>query len=229
MTVIVPVYNGEPFLAEALQSIMEQNYQPLEVLVVDDGSTDRSAEVAATFPDVRVLRKEHSGIAATLNLGVSHGSGELFAFLDADDRWLPGKLASQIQELHRRPELDMVFGAVRQFFRRGDAESGSDVFSAPQPGINKTAMLVRRTSFLQVGGFAEEVDKHDFLDWYARAMAINLRAAMLPAVLAERRIHDRNMGRTDPAAQQRRYLTTLRAALNQRRQQSAPGQGAIGD
>lgn len=226
ISVIIPVYDGERFLAEALRSIVRQDYQPLEVLVVDDGSTDRSAEVAASFASVRVLRKAHSGLAATLNYGIARATGELFAFLDADDRWLPDKLARQVAELTARPELDMVFCHARQFALREELDGERELFSAPQPAIAKTALLIRRTSFHRFGEFSENAAEHDFLGWYARAQSAGLHAAVVPEVLVERRIHDKNIGRLDPAAQQRRYLNTLRAVVRQRRQPStneAPG------
>lgn len=222
ISVIVPVYNGERFLSEALQSILMQNYQPLEVLVVDDGSTDQSASVAAKFPEVRVLRKMHSGLAATLNYGIRHATGDLLAFLDADDRWLQGKLAIQVAELLQRPELDMVFGYGRQFNFSFGANSEEEVFSAVQPALHKSAMLIRRKSFFLVGDFSEDINSHDFLNWYARAMAFNIQDAVLQDVVFERRIHNENVGRKCPANQRRKYLSTLRAVINQRRQ-SAQG------
>ncbi len=138
VTVIVPVYNGERFLAEALQSIVQQNYQPLEILVVDDGSTDQSATVAQTFPGAQILPQAHGGIASALNHGIRHATGDLFAFLDADDRWLPGKLARQVAELNQHPELDMVFTHARQFTRRENENGAEEIFEAPQPAISKT-------------------------------------------------------------------------------------------
>jgi glycosyltransferase involved in cell wall biosynthesis len=220
ISVIVPVCNGECFLAEALRSIGQQAYQPLEVLVVDDGSTDDSASIAVAQPGVRVLPKPHSGLGATLNYGIAHATGELFAFLDADDRWLPGKLVRQVAELIHRPELDLVFCHGRQFTSREEIDGEREDFSAPQPAISKTALLIRRVSFHRVGEFSENAAEHDFLGWYARAQAAGLSAAIVPEVLIERRIHDNNIGRMDPAAQRRRYLSTLRAVVNQRRQSS---------
>jgi glycosyltransferase involved in cell wall biosynthesis len=218
VSVIIPVYNGERFLLEALDSVLRQNYQPLELLVVDDGSSDQSAALAATLPDVRVLRKEHSGLAATLNYGLAHANGELFAFLDADDRWLPGKLLRQVTELLDRSECDAVFAYVRQFAFMVESGTGREVFSPAQPAIHKSAMLIRRSSFLRAGSFSEESDRHDFLDWYARAALLGLQSYVIPEVLVERRIHDRNTGIQNTEIKYQRFLHTLRAALSQRRQ-----------
>lgn len=111
----------------------------------------------------------------------------------------------------------MVFGHARRFTFRPDADGDKEIFAEPQPALHKSALLIRSTSFRQVGEFLEQPGRHDFLDWYARAQAAGLRAAILPEVVVERRIHDSNVGRLDPAAQQQRYLSTLRAAVQQRR------------
>jgi len=218
ISVIVPVHNGEHFLYEALQSIKRQNYQPMEVLVIDDGSTDQSAAVAEACSEVRVLRKKHSGLAATLNHGIDHATGQLFAFLDADDRWLPEKLMRQVAELVDRPGLDMVFCHIRQFTSLPDIAGGGEKCLSIQAGISKTSMLIRRASFYKVGKFTEDTAYHDFLDWYARAQAFNLSASILPEVLAERRIHNGNMGSLYPDLQRKCYLKTLRAVVRQRHQ-----------
>lgn len=217
VSVIVPVYNGDRFLGEALQSIVLQKYHPLEIWVVDDGSTDQSAAIASTFPGVNVLIKEHSGLAATLNHGTAHATGELLAFLDADDRWLPQKVERQVHVLQQQPEVDMVFSHLRQFTVRHDATGSVVIFSPAQPGYFKSTLMIRRTAFLRVGGFDETPEKHDFLDWYSRSQTIGIGMTMLPDILVERRIHETNYGRTNLTDQRRTYLATLRATIQQRR------------
>ncbi|MEZ4836451.1 MAG: glycosyltransferase family A protein [Caldilineaceae bacterium] len=108
--VIIPVYNGERYLHEAIESVLKQRYHPLQLIVVDDGSEDESAALAARFEGVHVLHGPHAGIGAALNRGIRHGKGDLIAFLDADDRWLPEKLARQVKCLQAHPGVDMVFG-----------------------------------------------------------------------------------------------------------------------
>lgn len=218
VTFIVPVYNGEPFLAEALHSITTQGYAPLQVLVVDDGSTDQSAAIAAKFAAVTVLRKPHSGVAATLNYGLRHANGDFIAFLDADDRWLPGKLQRQVCAFQEQPEFDLVFGYVRQFTVNQDANGVVESYTAAQPGFSKITLLARHSAFQRIGNFDESGGGHDFIEWYARAQNHHLRSTMLSEVLAERRMHEANYGRTNPAEQPRAYLNTLRALVQQRRQ-----------
>lgn len=224
VSVIVPVFNGERHLAEAIGSIIFQDYQPLEVLVVDDGSTDGSAVIAEAYSNVTVLRKQHSGLGATLNLGIRNSSGGLLAFLDADDRWLPGKLSQQCGWLAANPDVDMVFSHVRTFGAAGETDHGAgEGFSGPMRAVSKISLLIRRESFLRVGYFSEQATQHDFLEWYARAMDAQLKGFVMPEVFVERRVHAENVGRQFPAQQKQRYLNTLQAILHRRQARERGG------
>ena len=218
ISVIVPVYNGESFLAEALESIAAQAYAPLQVLVVDDGSTDESAAVAARCAGITVLQQPHRGLNSALNHGLHCAVGDFITFLDADDRWLPGKLARQLAALQQNPAADMVFGQARQFTGQQTADDPTVVYTDPQPAYSKITLMARHTVFQQIGGFDESGLTHDFLDWFARARQAGLQTLLLPDLLAERRIHATNYGRTNQAELQRSYLHTLRAVVQQRRQ-----------
>ncbi len=215
VSVIIPVYNGERFLAEAIRSVLEQTLTPAEIIVVDDGSTDGSATVAAEHQGVRVLQQSHCGVGTALNLAIGHAGGELLAFLDADDRWLPDKLEKQAAALRADMALDMVFGQARQFHDPGG------LTGEMQPGISRCAMLVRRVAFDRVGAFAESPEIHEFVDWYGRAQTAGLRWAIVPDVVFERRIHDDNLGRRTPDAQRQSYLRSVRLSLARRRSHEA--------
>lgn len=225
ISVMIPVYNGELFLAEAIRSVLAQTLPPDEIIVVDDGSTDASAEIVRSFSRVQLVRREHSGLAATLNAGVRQAAGAYLAFLDADDRWLPEKLALQVAAFTQERSLDMVFGYGRRF-RVVEAEGlyredALDVL----PGVAKSGLLVTRSAFKRVGWFIESPEEHDFLNWYARACAAGLNMQILPQVIFERRIHEANMGVVAPQKQHRSYLKSLRAKIHQARQGSDRGTG----
>src|SRR5262249_3984793 len=114
---IVPVFNGECYLRETLESILAQTYQPLELIVVDDGSTDGTAAVAAGYgARIRYLWQAHAGALAARNRGLSAAQGEFIAFLDADDLWHHNKLARQIARLRERPAIDLCFTAFQNFW-----------------------------------------------------------------------------------------------------------------
>lgn len=110
VSVIVPAYNAEKYVLEAIRSINDQNYKPIEILLIDDGSTDGTVElVKQEAPHVRIIQQANAGASAARNTGLSQARGELIAFLDADDGWYPGKLLAQVDYLQQHPEVGVVF------------------------------------------------------------------------------------------------------------------------
>ena len=107
---MIPVFNGERFLAAAIQSVLDQSYRPFELIVVDDGSTDSSAALARSFAGARVIEQEHAGPGAARNRGVAASSGEFLAFLDAHDELPADKLERQIGYLREHPEVGRALG-----------------------------------------------------------------------------------------------------------------------
>lgn len=211
ITAIIPMYRAVPLVAEAIESIQAQTVPVSTIIAVDDGCPDGSADfVASRFPDVRVVRKEHGGLADTLNHGLDQVTTEFIAFLDHDDRWMPEKLERQMAAFVIHPELDLVFCQAQRFVSSEGRERFIDVL----PGVAKSGGLFRSESFQRVGGFMEG---HDFLDWYARAMEAGLKQRVLDDVLYQRRIHDQNLGVTGKQEQTRSYLATLKTMLERRR------------
>ena len=221
ISVMIGVYNAAQYLGEAIESALTQTLRPLEVVVVDDGSTDESAEVARGFGEpVVVVRQENAGNGAARNHAVRLASGDVFAFLDADDRFTPTKLELQWRALEADPELDVVFGHVREFVSPElTAEQVASIrppVPEPRPWTAPNLMLIRRDSFTRIGPFAEDLKVGVTVDWYARARDAGVREAMLDDVVLERRLHLTNNGlrESDSRAQ---YLRVLRASLERRR------------
>ena len=225
ISVVIPVFNGERYLAEAVSSVLGQSpARRLEVLVVDDGSTDGSAAVARSFPSpVRLIEAEHGGLGATRNRGVAAAQGAFLAFLDADDVWMPEKLALQIEHLEAHPLVDMVF-ALQQNFHSPEltAEERQLSFCPPEPQVAKFAgtLLIRREAFDRVGPFATCWNVGEFLDWYCRAQEHGIGEAVLPQVLLRRRLHCTNLGIQHRGAQD--FVNILRASLKRRARGKAP-------
>lgn len=222
VSVVIPVYNGAAFVGEAIQSVLAQEGVRLEVIVVDDGSEDGSAEVAEGFgPPVRCLCQANAGIAGARNTGVRAARGDLLAFLDADDLWTPGRLRQQVDRLAAEPDLDCVFGVVEHF--RDARASGQYESRAPElaPGLLPGAMLIRRTSFLRVGPFDRDRRLGEFIEWLLRAEEHGLRREVLPQIVLRRRIHDRNTT-ARLASERLEYLRVLRSALRRRREGERP-------
>jgi len=207
VSVIIPTYNHAVFLSEALESVFAQTCSPLEVIVVDDGSTDGTADVLCGYERrIRVLRQANRGVAAARNAGASVASGELLALLDADDMWLPAKLERQIARLDSEPEVGLVHcgvaevdGRGRQFRARLDGMEGSvstEMLFFRRGVIlgGGSAAVVRRAAFLDVGGFDEALSTSADWDLYYR-LARRYPVGFVPEVLVRYRVHGGNMHR----------------------------------
>jgi glycosyltransferase involved in cell wall biosynthesis len=221
VSVMIGVYNAERYLGEAIESVLAQTHQPLELIVVDDGSDDRSADVARSYGSaVRYAYQQNAGNGAARNHAVRLASGGLYAFLDADDRFRPDKLERQLAALRADPTLDVVFGHVREFVSPELTEEQRAGVRPPAPGPQPwtapNLMLVTREAFDRVGPFSEALKVGVTVDWYARATEAGLRSAMLPEVLLERRLHLTNNGLRERDSRQQ-YLQVLKAALDRRR------------
>lgn len=224
VSVMIGVYNAERYLGEAIDSVLAQGYEPLELIVVDDGSTDGSAAVARRYPQVRYVWKPNEGNGSARNRAVQEATGDLYAFLDADDRFAPGKIALQKAVLDARPEIDMVFGHVREFFSPELDEATRAALRPPapepMPWTAPNLMLVRRDSYLRVGAFTTAVRLGVTVDWIARASEAGLRYAMPAAVVLERRLHTQNNGLRERESRSQ-YLDVVRAAIERRRAAAA--------
>ncbi len=224
ISVIIPVYNGARHLAAALESALAQTMPPGEILVVDDGSSDDSALIACSFgPPVHLLRQPNCGPAAARNLGAQHASGNLLAFLDADDLWTPDKLARQMQVLAEHPDCKAVLGRVENFISPEMDERQHQILakSAAQAGkFHIGALLIRRDAFLSVGYFEHHRRHGEFIEWWARAQKLNLSYIVLPELVLRRRLHAHNLTRREQNGRME-YLSMLREQVAQRRQAPA--------
>jgi len=223
VSVLIGVYNARLYLGEAIESVLAQTYRPLELVVVDDGSTDGSGEVARSYGDrLRFASQENAGNGAARNAAVGLASGELYAFLDADDCFFPDKIERQWAELAADPELEAVFGHVREFVspELTPAETASIRPPAPpRPWPAPNLMLIRRDAFHRVGPFSETLAVGVTVDWYARALEAGLRSTMLPEVVLERRLHLQNNGLREQDSRSQ-YLHVVKASLDRRRERA---------
>lgn len=223
ISIIIPVYNGARYLGEAIESVLAQAHRPLELLVIDDGSSDGSTDLAAAYgPPVYVERQAHSGAAAARNRGITLAHGNLLAFLDADDRLATQKLELQLAALAIDPALEAVFGHVEHFYSPDlpAAERALLQLPPPQAAYLAWTMLIRRVAFMRVGFFDPRWRVGETIDWFARARELQLRTLMLPAVVVHRRLHKHNQGRTMRNLRSD-YLHILKASLDRRRASAA--------
>jgi glycosyltransferase involved in cell wall biosynthesis len=226
VSVIIPAYNCQSYIAEAIASALEQTHAPAEVIVLDDGSTDRTLEIAQGFSQVHCVSQLHAGAGAARNRGAAIASGALLAFLDADDRWPLYKLSRQVEALRDQPDLDMVFGCVEQLHSGIEWEEAiakpDDRRSPLMRGFVPGTMLVRREAFFRVGELRTEWKVGEFIDWHARATDMGLRSTCLPELLLWRRIHTTNQGIVERASVSD-YAKVIKASLDRRRARGSDG------
>ena len=215
VSVIIPAYNAERFLAATLESVFAQDHRPLEVIVVDDGSSDGTAEVAARFPEVVCVRIAHSGVMAARNAGLARARGTFIALQDADDLWAPDKLSAQLAHLRDHPEHGYVVAHVQSFLDPGVERPAwlpeHQLAEARVGGIG--TLLVRAEVFARVGPF--EGDDPTDIDWSLRAQDKGVAVGVVPRVLLYRRVHDANTSYGLDGAAIR--LRALRAAIARKR------------
>lgn len=218
VSVVIPVYDGEATIVDAIASVLGQTQPALEILVVDDGSNDRTPALvdalAGTNPCLRRLRQDpNAGQAAALNAGVRAATGAFLAFLDADDVWALDKLKRQLALFAAAPQLDVVYGHARQCWM----QPGKAVQEGPpMPAYLPSAMLIRRPAFDRVGPFHTRWRLGGVVDWYARSVEAKLQMGLVPEVVYLRRIHGRNIGIV-AAAHRTDYVEVVKAALDRRR------------
>ncbi len=220
ISTIIPLYNAGKYLEEAIKSVLSQQRPPEEIIIVDDGSTDNSLEIARKFGDaIRVICQEHLGAGAARNSGVKASRGNYIAFLDADDLWLPQKLKTQMDYLEAHPETDMVFGNVHQFI---SPELGPEHQRRIKKELERMAgyvagsMLIKKQKFTEAGFFNENLELGEFIDWFSRAKDLGLTFHLMDEVLLRRRIHISNMGITKKQ-HLNDYTAILREALARKR------------
>jgi glycosyltransferase involved in cell wall biosynthesis len=201
VSVVIPVRNGIKYLGEAIESVLGQACADIEVIVVDNGSTDGSQAVAESFgAPVRMVHEARRGAAQARNFGVNLARGEYLAFLDADDVWAPGKLQRQMNELEARPDLDMVFTHGENFLSPELTEAQGNAVSfvaGAGPFILPSAMLARRESFTRVGPLPN-LREGEFIAWYGLAQSMGVRSEVIPETLLRRRVHLANSTRLQP-------------------------------
>ncbi len=220
ISVIIPVYNAEKYIEETLKSVLCQSFPAVEVLVINDGSTDDTLTVLEkNVPDIRLLNKKNQGPAATLNKGVLSSTQPYLAFLDADDIWSPTKLEIQWKHFQQIPELEISFGWIKQFISQElpeEIKAGIFCPDQPQRGFHKGTMLARRTIFDKVGLFDERIQWGDFIEWFTRVEEAGVRYEFVDEVLMTRRLH-RN-GLTNKRENEKDYARLLKMTLDRRRQ-----------
>jgi glycosyltransferase involved in cell wall biosynthesis len=213
VSVIIPCYNSASYLSETIESVLVQDCPDIEIIVVDDGSTDNTADIVAHYPGIRYIRQRHAGLAFTRSNGLRHSAGEYIVCLDSDDRLIRGALALHLNSLMEQPDCAFSFGDVVFINAHGaelsDAEcatlrspkrlsppyTGKDhylpllrSFYIPTPGM----VMFRRTVLDAMSGFDTSMDPADDVDLIYR-ITRNHQACYVGAAVLEKRVHERSL------------------------------------
>lgn len=196
VSVIIPVYNGEKFIREAIESVLQQNYQSLEILVIDDGSTDRTAHWVGDFGQkIRYFFQSNRGPSAARNKGLELSQGEVIAFLDADDLWPLHKLENQIPPLLENPSIDVVLGRIQCLESSGTMKSDFSKSQNTFIDVHLGGGIFRKSVFDKVGRFDETLRYSEDHDWFLRAREQTISILLLEEVTLYYRLHQSNMTR----------------------------------
>jgi len=196
VSVVIPVFNGAATLPAAIASVRRQTHPALEILVIDDGSTDATPQIIQSLAaaDLRPLHQANGGASSARNAGIRAARGDLIAFLDADDEWLPEKLARQVEYMASHPEIDLVYTLIEQIDDDGRVigirplQRGHDDYAHlfHSNRIPTSSVLARREALLGAGLFDESIRVTQDYDMWLR-IAARGRFAGIPETLARYR------------------------------------------
>jgi glycosyltransferase involved in cell wall biosynthesis len=219
VSVVVPIYNGERYLKDAIESIFRQDYRPLEVIAIDDGSTDGGRAIVEAFPEIRYIYQQNAGVACARNAGIAAARGEVIAFLDQDDWWASNKLHLQVAALREHPGAGYALAREQvhleagtgwpPWIRREAVENGELI------GLPGT-WLVRRTVFDKVGVFNPEYVMGCDTEWLIRAREAGIERVIVPEVLLYWRVHAANAS-YNQHQRQKEFFRILKTAMDRKR------------
>jgi glycosyltransferase involved in cell wall biosynthesis len=211
-SVIIPAFNTQAYIAEAILSVRAQTVPPREIVVVDDGSTDRTAEVVRKLgTDITLIRQENRGCGPATTVAIQAVSTGLIAGLDSDDVWLPHKMERQLQVLQEMAGIGACFARMRQFHHGQDKDAGGGPVT---DAWIRSSMVVRMEVAVGVG----PVIGQDLIDWLARAREQGHRMHLIPEVLALRRARPGSLTYHRDGGRNAAYLLAARQAILRRRE-----------
>ena len=216
--VIMPVRNGALTLAASIQSVIDQKPAAADIVVIDGGSTDGSAAIAASFAGARVIAQDGHGLSVARNQAMREVKGEIIAFCDSDDRWTDGALAVRLEHLATEPSCGAVIGQLTRTLTDGDSATPQQISRLGQiePAYTPSALLARRSCFETVGLFDETLTIGADSDWFVRLVQSDVRLDVLPQTVLLKGVRTASLS-TDIATYRRELLQVARRYVDRRR------------
>ena len=209
ISVVIPVYNGSNYMNDAIESVLNQTYKNIEIIVVDDGSTDNTWEIIQSYGNlIRGFHKENGGVSSALNLGLEKMMGDWFAWLSHDDLWLPEKIEKQVDYISQHPDVQICYTGTNSINQYGNIIGGSDGIWYP-PGkdiqqiirkrnyISGITPIISKNCFQNVGPFREDYRYGQDMDMWIRLMC-QYKFGLIPERLASGRVHSMQVGTRMP-------------------------------
>ncbi|WP_051688398.1 glycosyltransferase family 2 protein [Butyrivibrio sp. AE2032] len=221
VSVLIVAYQAEEFIKETVGSVLAQTYSPFEIIVVNDGSTDKTGEIVSSFSSVRCVASEHKGIASARNLAVKEAKGDYVAFLDADDIWVPSKLEKQVRYISDNENCQIVFSHYENF-----TDIPLDSLTERQKKVMENlsypylaSALISRNVFEKYGLFDEKYTYGEDTEWLKRLQFAGLDLSHeIPEVLYRRRIHGANITLSHQTPGQKEMLSLMADAIRKANQ-----------
>jgi len=219
VSIVIPAHNGEKYLTEAIQSVLNQNYPRYEIWVLDNGSTDNTQYIACSFPQVQYQYEEKANTALARNQGISLAQGEYIAFLDQDDIWVSEKLTKQVSFLEEQKDYEAVVSLQKMYLQPGHTKPHwlkQEFLEKPQSAYLPSALLVRRSTFARTNSFNLSFSLASDVAWFFKAKHEGIKIGMIEEVLIHRRIHNKNTS-NEYSQLQKEILSTIHHSLKERR------------
>ncbi|WP_372519746.1 glycosyltransferase [Candidatus Ruminimicrobiellum ovillum] len=214
ISIMMPTYNNGKYIKQAIESIYAQNYDNIEIIVVDDGSTDNTKEILKQYKDIKYFYIEHKGIPFARNVALENSKGEYIAFCDSDDYWLPNKINKQMQYFKDHPNCEIVFTKYENFFENENLKTNrravyekkvEDVFKQYLP-----SSIVKKSLFDKYGFFDENFNVSEDTEFLYRIFKKGIKVNnIIPEVLYKRRIHGKNVSLKYNTDAVKKYIATI--------------------
>jgi len=216
-SVIIPVFNGEKYLDEAISSVLAQTLKPEEIIIVDDGSTDSTAEVVKKYHgSVHYSYQSNKGAAAARNTGLRMAQCDFISFIDADDIWVMDKIEKQMRLFEQHPEAEIIIGLLMPVSAKAP---GRDISKLAKKNLLLPSLgssLIRKTVFEKIGNFDEQLALAEDTDWFFRARESGITVFVQNEIVQYYRIHDKNSTR-DKNITNFNILLAFKKSLDRRR------------
>lgn len=195
VSVLIPTYNYGRFLKQCLESVVNQTYKNIEVIIVDDGSTDNTKQIIQEYPVVRYYYQNNSGVSVARNRLLKEARGEYIAFIDADDYWTEDKIEKQISYLQNHPDEDMVFSICRNFFDNEQVANNKKAQFLAQTDFlaGIPSALIKKEIFDKFGFFEDDMEYGEDSEWLMRVRLHGIKSGRIDEVLYFRRLHGNNI------------------------------------